>query len=256
MVSVTDVGLMIGPLIARELAKERTRTEEKFQARRLAQAVQKLREEIQHIDGEGLMARVALEKRVNIGLRALMERFEALEVRYAQLEMEAQEEREEEANLGTIEGKGTTPTTANPLLEQQRGSTSLGAGTGRGLGSFRDSAAGGLEVRSPLGGEGVGGGAPAAAAAVERSLKRGCKEEDERDEVEDDMIRRLEEKMSALEGKLKGHEERQMYSRNKHSKAKKIEKIEKQALVVGGEGSKPGMGRADIQSEGVAPMVG
>lgn len=198
---------------------------------------------MQSIDREGLVARVALEKRVGSSVKRLMEKIEQMERRFARME---REERERKRLALEASGEGAVTAATNALVVAGDASPRLrraaitapppppgarGAGSPAPAGRNREatdeaegipegegSAArrrhgGGVSVvpesarpAAMWGGEASGGGSgepDSGVATSEEEFMDSC------DEAEADLVRRLEEKMMALEGKLRGHEERQ-----------------------------------------------
>lgn len=198
------------------------------------------------IDREGLMARVAMEKRLKSGIKRLLDRIDHLERRFARVEREDRKRLAlEAAPVAAIAGggggsnAGLLPYSSPPSAGSQARALPAPAGAtapeGRGRGGEGGAGVGGggrskfvagggdgyggagpesrpLAVRERWGGEGrrdltvpaagEGGGLSSAAASDEEFEESG-------DEAEADIVRMLEEKMAALEGKLLGHEERQ-----------------------------------------------
>lgn len=191
------------------------------------------------------MARVAMEKRLKSGIKRLLDRIDHLERRFARVEREDRKRLAlEAAPVATIGGgsssgsnAGLLPYSSPPSAGGQARALPAPAaapvpeGRGRGgegaagVGGRSKFVAGGgdgyggaapesrpLAVRERWGGEGRrdltvpaggdGGGLSSAAASDEEFEESG-------DEAEADIVRMLEEKMAALEGKLLGHEERQ-----------------------------------------------
>ena len=195
------------------------------------------------IDREGLMARVAMEKRLKSGIKRLLDRIDHLERRFARVEREDRKRLALEAapvptigNGGAASGGGLLPySTSPPQARALPASAGAAAGDERrgrggeaGPGGRSKYVVGGegyggggagaearpLAVRERWGGEGrrdlsatgsAGGGSSALSSAAVSDEEF----EESGDEAEADIVRMLEEKMAALEGKLLGHEERQ-----------------------------------------------
>lgn len=201
------------------------------------------------IDREGLMARVAMEKRLKSGVKRLLDRIDHLERRFARVEREDRKRLAlEAAPVAAIGGSGSgggvngggsnagllpysSPASAGATVPEEgrgrgRGGEG-GAGVGVSGGRTKYVTGGGdgygaagpesrpLAVRERWGGEGrrdlsapggVGGGAVGGLSSATASDEEF---EESGDEAEADIVRMLEEKMAALEGKLLGHEERQ-----------------------------------------------
>lgn len=200
------------------------------------------------IDREGLMARVAMEKRLKTSIKRLLDRIDHLERRFQKLEREDRKRLALEAS-NPVESAAAVPPALtdgvsggaapgglllSPSSEGRAGvcgsggasaaekvaamikSRSAGGGgaggadgcfTGAGDPEAADSPESRpLVVRDAWGG-GVGG--KAAMSAVSSTVASDEEFSESGDEAEADIVRMLEEKMAALEGKLLGHEERQ-----------------------------------------------
>lgn len=239
----------------------------------------KMKSEMQSIDREGLVARVALEKRLTSSVRRLLDRVDQLERRFSRLQREDRKRLALEAGpaagdgddidtdagaltlalagatVGEEKGKAAAPTRARRTLPAPQAPAPVPAPT-QAAGEWWDEngAQEGQSVAGTEGGAAVRGGRRAGAGGDGRGAGRGggtkaggikgasegrpalamevahrdawdssaseagggvsvttSEEEfgDSGDEIEADMVRRLEEKMAALEGKLLGHEERQ-----------------------------------------------
>lgn len=235
----------------------------------LTTALAKVRLEMQSIDREGLVARVALEKRVSSSVRRLVDKLDQLERRFSRMEREDQKRKRLEAGAvagGGADGAGTghnnaralTVAGSTPPRPRRAAAPALPlpppGGVGAGSTAVADewwAVGGAREAEGIVGGEdgpprsrrGGGGGASVVPESARPALadagvlgvsagdgaqaeERGMVESgddglesgvvtseeefmDSCDEAEAEMVRRLEEKMAALEGKLKGHEERQ-----------------------------------------------
>lgn len=205
------------------------------------------------IDREGLMARVAMEKRLKTGIKRLLDRIDHLERRFSKLEREDRKRlaiqapssssssppaieavTTESGSAGTappaltdgIEGVsgGDLP---SPSSEGKGGRVAVASrskragGNGGGYQSAAALAAAAAAVDAPESrplvlkeawGCGDGGGGRrhgGGFSAVSSTVASDEEFSESGDETEADIVRMLEEKMAALEGKLLGHEERQ-----------------------------------------------
>lgn len=201
------------------------------------------------IDREGLMARVAMEKRLKTGIKRLLDRIDHLERRFAKMERDdrkrlaLQASNVEAAAVAApppaltdgVGGGGAAPgdlllspssegraagggSSAEKVAAMAKIRRAGGGGGGGADGSFPGAGAGDAEaadspesrplvVREAWGGG--GGGGKAAFSAVSSTVASDEEFSESGDETESDIVRMLEEKMAALEGKLLGHEERQ-----------------------------------------------
>lgn len=214
------------------------------------------------IDREGLMARVAMEKRLKSGIKRLLDRIDHLERRFSKLEREDRRRLALEASSsssspaieaataaagGDSKNAGTTPPLPAALTDgiegvvvggsdlpspssegriaaaSSRSKRAAGADGGGGAGGGYQSAAAlaaaaaaaadapesrPLVLKEAWGGGG-GGGRGGGFSAVSSTVASDEEFSESGDETEADIVRMLEEKMAALEGKLMGHEERQ-----------------------------------------------
>lgn len=206
-----------------------------------------MKEDLQAIDREGLVARVALEKRLTSSLKRLLDRIGQLERRFDRVQHEDRRHRvlascrgsseEEEDHVLTIAKPGSgmlhVPRRARP--SPQPGSRSAQAAGGwwdragvqdvPTLSGSENSCSARSRSRS---GSRVDGAAVAKTFGTSREawgeeangvggdISVGVSDDDlgdTADEAEADLVRRLEEKMAALEDKLLGHEERQRNER-------------------------------------------
>lgn len=155
------------------------------------------------------MARVAMEKRLKVGMKRLLDRIEHLERRYSRMEREQRKRDAIEAAAPTAADE-TPPssqwkTLPAPAVDRgEHGSASL-RGEGDAAGNAAAPESRPLTVREGWGG--VAGG-PLVASSLAASDEE-FDADSSGDEAEADIVRMLEEKMAALEGKLLGHEERQ-----------------------------------------------
>lgn len=201
-------------------------------------ALRTIRSEMEAIDREGLMARVAMEKRLKTGIKRLLERIDHLERRFARLEREDRKRLALEASSNAdaaaaaagappaltdgVDGAGS----GGGLLLSPSSEGRVGGGGGaaakskaKAKGSRVEGGGAGadadapesrpLVVREAWGGVGGGDGKSAALSAVSSTAASEEEFSESGDETEADIVRMLEEKMAALEGKLLGHEERQ-----------------------------------------------
>jgi len=196
-------------------------------------ALRTIRSEMEAIDREGLMARVAMEKRLKTGIKRLLDRIDHLERRFARLEREDRKRLALEASSNA--DAATAAAGAPPALTDGVDGSASGGGlllspssegrAGGGGGAAAKAMAKGtraeegaaeadadtpesrpLVVREAWGG---GDGKGAALSAVSSTAASEEEFSESGDETEADIVRMLEEKMAALEGKLLGHEERQ-----------------------------------------------
>lgn len=210
-----------------------------------------VRAELRSIDRENLLARVALERRLNVGLERLVKRVDQLERRFPRPRWEEQGNRSPAA-----EKDGRTPANADQgvgnsveRLLQRSGlpPSQLPAQPGESVIShdFRAIVTGESGLTSKGGRGGVLGDDPALVPVLGEApgvlakprptvVKMGretwpegitgpaaeitgfCSEEDLdacAQEAEEEVMRRLDEKMMALEGKLREHERRQQDER-------------------------------------------
>lgn len=249
-------------------------------------ALRTMRSEMEAIDREGLMARVAMEKRLKTGIKRLLDRIDHLDRRFTRIEREdkkrlaleaasavnstavvvpppiadgfpagvfpsacsAQQRRglplpltstafDGQQGVSTLGGGGGSTavmalTKAHMMIKKsQAESRSFGTGGSGGGGGCEGDDASAPESRPLVAREGWGGGGSRSGILGDRGgLAAGgyststvvsstvasssvASEEDfdgeSGDDSEGDIVRLLEEKMAALEGKLLGHEERQ-----------------------------------------------
>lgn len=172
-------------------------------------ALRTMRSEMEAIDREGLMARVAMEKRLKVGVKRLLDRIDHLERRYTRMEREQRKRDAIEAAAGPTPADGTTPPPSSQWKTLPATAAEHGAGSLRGEGNAAANASTPesrpLAVREGWGGA---GGGPLVASSLAASDEE-FDADSSGDEAEADIVRMLEEKMAALEGKLLGHEERQ-----------------------------------------------
>ena len=203
-------------------------------------ALRTMRSEMEAIDREGLMARVAMEKRLKTGIKRLLDRIDHLERRFAKLE---REDRKRLALEASSNAESTTAAAPPALTDGVSGGSAAPGGDlllspsseGRaGGGSAAEKVAAMSKGRRAGGADGYfasagdaemadspesrplvvreawgGGGGKAALSAVSSTVASDEEFSESGDESEADIVRMLEEKMAALEGKLLGHEERQ-----------------------------------------------
>ncbi|CAN0101056.1 unnamed protein product [Pylaiella littoralis] len=257
LVTLADAGRMMAPLVAKEVEKEAKKIEIRMQNEMNA-ALRTMRSEMEAIDREGLMARVAMEKRLKTGIKRLLDRIDHLERRFAKMEREDRKRLALEASAAppsssltspAIEAAtaavvgssaGTAPAALtdglggvgggdlpSPSSEDKGGRTTAASrskrvgGDGGGYQSAaviaaRAAAAADAPESRPLvlkdawGSGGSGGGRGGGGfSAVSSTVASDEEFSESGDETEADIVRMLEEKMAALEGKLLGHEERQ-----------------------------------------------
>ncbi|CBJ26094.1 conserved unknown protein [Ectocarpus siliculosus] len=234
LVTVEDASRMLAPLVAQEVEKETKKIEIRMQRRvpssvvcaaakrvRLAllkhlgawqnemnSALRTMRSEMEAIDREGLMARVAMEKRLKTGIKRLLERIDHLERRFSKLEREDRKRLALEA--ASVAAAPTPPPpalggAADVVVRLQ--SPSSASETSAAL-NKSNRAPDTPEARPLVTWSGGDGDFSSAAGSTAASSCDGEYSE-AGDDTEADIVRMLEEKMAALEGKLLGHEERQ-----------------------------------------------
>ena len=192
---------------------------------------------MERIDREALMARVAMERRIKTSLKRLVERFVNIERRFARLERGVDHNK----RIAGLDAGGSPaplaeggsrraalpPPQESTLNDQPEEALSIGdlaarrvnkrigfAGASSGVVT---SASGVSAVSDPAlaiptaskAWMGECGGGLSALMSASQTVASDEEFQDSGDEAEADIVRMLEEKMSALEGKLLGHEERQ-----------------------------------------------
>lgn len=163
------------------------------------------------IDREGLMARVAMEKRLKTGIKRLLERIDHLERRFSKLEREDRKRLALEAASSSSSVAAAPPPppalggAADVVVRLQ--SPSSASETSAAL-TKSNRAPDTPEARPLVTWSGGDGDFSSAAGSTAASSCDGEYSE-AGDDTEADIVRMLEEKMAALEGKLLGHEERQ-----------------------------------------------
>lgn len=197
-------------------------------------ALRTMRSEMEAIDREGLMARVAMEKRLKSSIKRLLDRIDLLERRFAKLEREDRKRLALEAESSAAAppaltdgvsgggGGGGASAPGDLLLSPSSaggggGGSTMSKGRRAGGGGDRCFAGAGdadtadsPESRPLVMHEAWGGGdGKGALSAVSSTVASDEEFSESGDETEADIVRMLEEKMAALEGKLLGHEERQ-----------------------------------------------
>ncbi len=190
-------------------------------------ALRTIRSEMEAIDREGLMARVAMEKRLKTGIKRLLERIDHLERRFTRLEREDRKRLALEASANAdappaltdgVDGAGSGGgLLLSPSSEGRAGGGGGGAAANKAMAKGSQGAGADadapesrpLVVREAWGGVGGGDGKGAALSATSSTAASEEEFSESGDETEADIVRMLEEKMAALEGKLLGHEERQ-----------------------------------------------
>eukprot|EP00903_Cladosiphon_okamuranus_P010674 g10091.t1 len=234
LVTVADASRMLAPIVAQEVEKETKKIEIRMQNEMNA-ALRTMRSEMEAIDREGLMARVAMEKRLKTGIKRLLDRIDHLERRFAKLE------REDRKRLALEAASNTQSAAAPPALTDgaagaggahgdlllspsSEGRAAGGSAAERVAAMSKGRRAGGggcftsdadspesrpLVVREAWSGGDGGDDGKAALSVVSSTVASDEEFSESGDEAEADIVRMLEEKMAALEGKLLGHEERQ-----------------------------------------------
>ncbi|CAM9115712.1 unnamed protein product [Choristocarpus tenellus] len=207
LVRVTDLGVVIGPMVAREVAKELGVMEVKMKGD-LDAAMLTMKQEIHMIDQQGSKARTKMEKRISRGLKGLLNRIQMLERRYAAIEMDNPVEDGGHRRISgdSLESIEEERSRKQPPWPMQIGK--YGHGAVSSLPAEEGESVAGAEGMKSIAGVGI-------SDPVTGSVGEGEEEEEEEAAAEADMIRRLEEKMSALELKLRGHEERQINDRGR-----------------------------------------
>lgn len=200
---------------------------------------------MQSMDREGLMARVAMERRLSSSLKLLLARIDELEQRFAKVQREERKQLALEASSAASgeqadcqarsirDANGSQEAPKPPLslppsppqdrivaptISKHARTDGLGARSAQGFDEGVIDGALSLSVNSTEPGTlreartasgltweawGVGVEEPSSARPSEEDLM------DSADDAEAEMVRRLEEKMAALESKLVDHEERQ-----------------------------------------------
>ncbi|CAM9154687.1 unnamed protein product [Ectocarpus sp. 6 AP-2014] len=205
LVTVEDASRMLAPLVAQEVEKETKKIEIRMQ-NEMNSALRTMRSEMEAIDREGLMARVAMEKRLKTGIKRLLERIDHLERRFSKLEREDRKRLALEA--ASVAAAPTPPAlggAADVVVRLQ--SPSSASETSAAL-TKSNRAPDTPEARPLVTWSGGDGDFSSAAGSTAASSCDGEYSE-AGDDTEADIVRMLEEKMAALEGKLLGHEERQ-----------------------------------------------
>lgn len=162
------------------------------------------------IDREGLMARVAMEKRLKTGIKRLLERIDHLERRFSKLEREDRKRLALEAASSSSSGAAapTPPTLGSSTTDVVRLQSPSSANETSAALTKSNRSADTPESRPLVAWTGGDGDFSSAAGSTAPSSCDGEYSE-AGDDTEADIVRMLEEKMAALEGKLLGHEERQ-----------------------------------------------
>ncbi|CAM9552733.1 unnamed protein product [Ectocarpus sp. 4 AP-2014] len=213
LVTVEDASRMLAPLVAQEVEKETKKIEIRMQ-NEMNSALRTMRSEMEAIDREGLMARVAMEKRLKTGIKRLLERIDHLERRFSKVEREDRKRLALEAATSSSSVAAAPPPPPRPpalggaadvVVRLQ--SPSSASETSAAL-TKSNRAPDTPEARPLVTWSGGDGDFSSAAGSTAASSCDGEYSE-AGDDTEADIVRMLEEKMAALEGKLLGHEERQ-----------------------------------------------
>lgn len=177
-----------------------------FHQNEMNKTLSMMRSDMEAIDREALMARVAMEKRIKTSLKRLVDRFESIERRFARLERSDERRAALEAggSAAPLEtGKGSRrallmPASGSDSDDQHKRKLQMSCVTARGkLGD------GGGQIRLAYSAD------DGRVSSITTESCTVASEEDfgdSGDESENEIVRMLSEKMSALESKLLLHE--------------------------------------------------